>query len=60
MKIANKEQFKDYVVDFSKNNTCQRPDISIYEPCDNCPYTEYCLCDLNTKFNDVKIKRKYR
>ena len=33
------EEFKAYVEDISKNNTCHRPDISMYGPCDPCAYT---------------------
>ena len=52
------EEFKAYVEDISKNNTCHRPDISMYGPCDPCAYTEYCLCFLNTRFNPKRSRRR--
>lgn len=52
------QEFKAHVEDISKNNTCHRPDISVYGSCDNCPYTLYCLCTLNTHFNPNRIKKR--
>jgi len=52
------QEFKAHVEDISKNNTCHRPDISVYGSCDNCPYTLYCLCTLNTHFNPNRSKRR--
>lgn len=55
-KVETDSAFKSYVEDLTKNNTCHRPDISCYGACTKCPYTEYCLCKLNTKFYKRKIK----
>ena len=52
------EEFKAHVEDITRNNTCFRPDISCYGDCDPCPYTEYCLCRLNTKFNPKRKKSR--
>ncbi len=57
--ILSKEEeiiFKDHIESITGNNTCQRPDISCYDTCCYCPFTEFCLCELNTKNN----KRRYR
>lgn len=51
-------ELKEYVEDISKNNTCHRPDISHYGSCDKCPFTEYCLCVLNTRFNPKRSRRR--
>ena len=56
----NQIEFKLHVEDISKNNTCHRPDISMYGPCDGCPFTEYCLCVLNTRFNPKRSRRRKR
>ena len=53
-------ELKEYVEDISKNNTCHRPDISHYGSCDKCPFTEYCLCVLNTRFNPKRSRRRKR
>ena len=50
-------EFTDHVESITRNNTCHRPDISAYGPCDKCPYTKYCLCHLNTHFNPKRIKK---
>lgn len=50
-------EFKDHVESITRNNTCHRPDISAYGPCDKCTYTKYCLCYLNTHFNPKRIKK---
>ena len=57
---TEQQELKAYVEDISKNNTCHRPDISCYDVCDDCPYTEYCLCDLNTKNMGNYLKSKRR
>jgi len=54
MKVDN---FKAYVEDITKNDTCHRPDISCYTSCDPCVYVEYCLCKLNTSKFKQKGKR---
>lgn len=46
-----KTDFKFYVEEISKNNTCHRPDILVANKnnCHKCPYTKYCLCRYNAK-----------
>ena len=36
-------ELKQHVEDITRNNTCQRPDISHYDSCDPCPFKKYCL-----------------
>jgi hypothetical protein len=53
-------ELKEYVEDLTGNNTCQRPDISCYDVCDECPFYKYCLCKLNTRLYKSYGKRKRR
>jgi len=52
-------RLKLYVEDISRNNTCHRPDIVCHNPtCESCPFTEYCLCVMNTKFYPKRKKTR--
>jgi len=53
-------ELKQHVEDITRNNTCQRPDISHYDSCDPCPFKKYCLCRLNTYKNSGKVMTRLR
>jgi hypothetical protein len=58
--ITTEVEFKEYVEEMTGNNTCHRPDISSYDVCDPCPYVKYCLCDMNTRTNSKRYRRKLK
>ena len=65
MAITTEADFKAYVESLTSSpgregGTCQRPDISSYDVCDDCPFTTYCLCHLNTSMNMAKRRRKLK
>lgn len=60
MAVTTEAEFKEYVEEMTGNNTCHRPDISCYDVCDPCPYVKYCLCELNTRFDRKRYRRKLK
>ena len=63
MAVTTEAEFKEYVevlTGGSRGGTCHRPDIACYDVCDDCPYTKYCLCHLNTTLNSRSKRRKLK
>ena len=63
MAVTTEAEWKMWVESMTgglRGGTCQRPDIASYDVCDECPYTKYCLCHLNTTLNDKRRRRKMK